>query len=90
MKLWTGLGNPGAKYAGNRHNIGFMALDRIAADHGFSPWKSTFRGLAAEGRLGAEKILLLKPQTFMNLSGRRGAGRPVLLQTDTSRPDRLP
>ena len=69
MKLFVGLGNPGAKYAGNRHNIGFMALDRIAADHGFSPWKSAFKGAVCEGRLGAGKVLLLKPQTFMNLSG---------------------
>ena len=69
MKLFVGLGNPGAKYAGNRHNIGFMALDRIAADHGFSPWKKGFQGLAAEGRLGGEKVVLLKPETFMNLSG---------------------
>ncbi|MBU9699822.1 aminoacyl-tRNA hydrolase [Rhodobacteraceae bacterium HSP-20] len=69
MKLFVGLGNPGAKYAGNRHNIGFMALDRIAADHGFSPWKSAFKGTLCEGRLGAEKVLLLKPATFMNLSG---------------------
>lgn len=69
MKLWVGLGNPGAKYAGNRHNIGFMALDRIAADHGFSGWKRSFQGLVAEGRLGPEKVLLLKPETFMNLSG---------------------
>ncbi len=69
MKLWVGLGNPGAKYAGNRHNIGFMALDRIATDHGFGPWKKAFHGLAAEGRLGGDKVLLLKPETFMNLSG---------------------
>ncbi len=69
MKLWVGLGNPGAKYAGNRHNIGFMALDRIAADHGFSPWKAQFKGLVAQGSFGAEKVLLLKPQTFMNVSG---------------------
>ncbi len=69
MKLFVGLGNPGAKYAGNRHNIGFMALDRIAADHGFSPWKAQFKGLVAQGQLGSEKVLLLKPQTFMNLSG---------------------
>lgn len=69
MKLFVGLGNPGAKYAGNRHNIGFMAVDRIAADHGFGPWKSAFKALVAEGRLGPEKVLLLKPQTFMNLSG---------------------
>jgi len=69
VKLIVGLGNPGAKYAANRHNIGFMAVDRIAADHGFSPWKARFQGLAAEGRLGAERMTLLKPQTFMNLSG---------------------
>jgi PTH1 family peptidyl-tRNA hydrolase len=69
MQLWVGLGNPGAQYAGNRHNIGFMALDRIAADHGFGPWQGKFRGLVAEGRLGPGKVLLLKPQTFMNLSG---------------------
>jgi PTH1 family peptidyl-tRNA hydrolase len=69
MKLFVGLGNPGAKYAANRHNIGFMALDRLADDHGFTPWKSRFQGLLSEGRLGDEKIALLKPQTFMNLSG---------------------
>lgn len=69
MLLMVGLGNPGAKYAGNRHNIGFMAVDRIAADHGFSPWKARFQGLVAEGRLGDLRVTLLKPQTFMNLSG---------------------
>ena len=69
MKLWVGLGNPGAKYAGNRHNIGFMAVDRIAADHGFPPWRKAFQGSVSEGRLGAEKVALLKPETFMNLSG---------------------
>ncbi|MDR5653319.1 aminoacyl-tRNA hydrolase [Ruixingdingia sedimenti] len=69
MRLFVGLGNPGAKYAGNRHNIGFMAVDQIAADHGFSPWKRGFRGMVAEGRLGREKVVLLKPETFMNLSG---------------------
>ena len=69
MKLFVGLGNPGPKYAGNRHNIGFMALDRIAADHGFSPWRKAFQGLVSEGRLGTEKVALLKPETFMNLSG---------------------
>jgi len=69
MQLWAGLGNPGAKHAGNRHNIGFMALDRIAADHGFSGWKRGFQGLVAEGRLGAVRVTLLKPETFMNLSG---------------------
>ncbi len=69
MQIFAGLGNPGAKYAGNRHNIGYMALDRIASDHGFGPWKSKFQGVLAEGRLGSEKVLLLKPETFMNLSG---------------------
>jgi PTH1 family peptidyl-tRNA hydrolase len=69
MKLIVGLGNPGAKYAGNRHNIGFMAVDRIAADHGFPPWKGKFQGQLAEGRLGVEKVLLLKPETYMNNSG---------------------
>ncbi len=69
MKLFVGLGNPGAKYAGNRHNIGYMAVDRIAADHGFGPWRSKFQGVISEGRLGREKVVLLKPETFMNLSG---------------------
>lgn len=69
MQIFVGLGNPGAKYAHNRHNIGFMAIDRIAEEHGFAPWKSRFQGLVSEGRLGDDKVLLLKPQTFMNLSG---------------------
>ncbi len=69
MQLFVGLGNPGAKYARNRHNIGFMAVDAIAADHGFGPWRAKFRGRVAEGVLGGEKVLLLKPETFMNLSG---------------------
>jgi PTH1 family peptidyl-tRNA hydrolase len=69
MKLFVGLGNPGAKHARNRHNIGYMAVDRIAEDHGFGPWKSKFQGRICEGRLGSEKVLLLKPETFMNLSG---------------------
>jgi len=69
MKLFVGLGNPGAKYAQNRHNIGFMALDRIASDYGFAPWRGKFQGQVSEGRLGSEKVILLKPETFMNLSG---------------------
>ena len=69
MKLFVGLGNPGPKYAFNRHNIGFMALDRIAEDQGFGPWKSKFQAQITEGRLGTDKVILLKPQTFMNLSG---------------------
>jgi PTH1 family peptidyl-tRNA hydrolase len=70
MKLFVGLGNPGSEYARNRHNVGFMAVDRIAAAHGFAPWKRKFQGYAADGELGGEKILLLKPATFMNESGR--------------------
>ena len=54
MQLIVGLGNPGAQYAGNRHNIGWMAIDRIAADHGFSPWRARFQGLVAEGRLNTK------------------------------------
>jgi PTH1 family peptidyl-tRNA hydrolase len=69
MKLIVGLGNPGAKYARNRHNIGFMALDAIAATAGFTPWRGKFQGLVSEGRLGPDKVVLLKPETFMNLSG---------------------
>jgi len=69
MQLWVGLGNPGAKYAENRHNIGFMAVDRIAADHGFGPWRKNFHGLVSEGRFGATRVILLKPETYMNLSG---------------------
>ncbi|MBB95930.1 MAG: aminoacyl-tRNA hydrolase [Rhodobacteraceae bacterium] len=69
MKLFVGLGNPGAEYARNRHNIGFMAVDRMAEDHGFSPWKAKFNGRIAEGRLGSDKVLLLKPDTYMNRSG---------------------
>lgn len=69
MKLFAGLGNPGAKYRANRHNIGFMAVDAIAGAHGFSPWRTKFQGEVSEGRLGSEKAVLLKPMTFMNLSG---------------------
>jgi PTH1 family peptidyl-tRNA hydrolase len=69
MKLFVGLGNPGAKYARNRHNIGFMALDMIASDHGFGPWKSKFQGSVSEGRFGSDRAVLLKPETFMNNSG---------------------
>ena len=69
MRLFVGLGNPGEKYAGNRHNIGFMALDRIAQDHGFSPWRAKFQGDVSEGKFGSTKVILLKPMTFMNKSG---------------------
>lgn len=70
MQLFVGLGNPGAKYAHNRHNIGFMALDEVAREHGFAPWKSAFQGMVSEGRLDGARVLLLKPATFMNASGR--------------------
>lgn len=69
MLIFAGLGNPGAQYQNNRHNVGFMAADAIARRHSFSPWTKKFHGLIAEGSLGGEKILLIKPQTFMNLSG---------------------
>ncbi|MER8384272.1 aminoacyl-tRNA hydrolase [Mesorhizobium sp. M1428] len=69
MLVFAGLGNPGAKYANNRHNVGFMAADAIARRHSFSPWSKKFQGLIAEGTLAGEKVILIKPQTFMNLSG---------------------
>jgi PTH1 family peptidyl-tRNA hydrolase len=70
MKLFVGLGNPGREYAFNRHNLGFMAVDAIAAAHDFPAWRRRFQGVAAEGRLGGEPVLLFKPETFMNKSGR--------------------
>lgn len=69
MILIVGLGNPGSKYAANRHNVGYMAVDRIASDHGFGPWRARFQGETSEGRLGDQRVTLLKPATFMNLSG---------------------
>ncbi|TGP19112.1 MULTISPECIES: aminoacyl-tRNA hydrolase [unclassified Mesorhizobium] len=69
MLVFAGLGNPGAKYQNNRHNVGFMAADAIARRHSFSPWSKKFQGLISEGTLGGDKVLLIKPQTFMNLSG---------------------
>jgi len=70
MLLLVGLGNPGAKYARNRHNVGFMAIDAIAKAHGFSAWRKKFQGEIAEGHIGGVKCLALKPQTYMNESGR--------------------
>jgi len=70
MLLLVGLGNPGPDYARHRHNIGFMAVDRIADDWGFAPWRRRFQGDVAEGVLDGHKTLLLKPLTFMNESGR--------------------
>jgi peptidyl-tRNA hydrolase, PTH1 family len=68
--LFVGLGNPGAKYSGNRHNIGFMAVDEIVRRHSFAPWRKKFHAEMSEGKLGNEKVMVLKPQTFMNESGR--------------------
>ncbi len=70
MLLLVGLGNPGEDYAGNRHNIGFMAVDEIVRRHSFQPYRLKFNGELAEGRIGTQKVLALKPQTFMNESGR--------------------
>ncbi|MCX5578025.1 aminoacyl-tRNA hydrolase [Kaistia terrae] len=70
MLLIVGLGNPGSQYALNRHNIGFMAADAIHRRHGFSPWRSRFQALVSEGTLAGRKTLLMKPQTYMNESGR--------------------
>ncbi len=69
MLLWVGLGNPEPGMARQRHNIGFMTIDVIAHRHGFSPWRQRFKGLVAEGTVGGEKVLALKPLTYMNLSG---------------------
>lgn len=70
MRLFVGLGNPGTKYQGNRHNIGFIALDVMARRHGFAPWRRRFQGETSEGTLEGERVVLLKPTTYMNESGR--------------------
>lgn len=70
MLLFVGLGNPGSRYAGNRHNIGFMAVEAIAKRHGFAPWRRRFQGVTTEGNIDGKKVLLLLPGTFMNESGR--------------------
>jgi PTH1 family peptidyl-tRNA hydrolase len=69
MLLLVGLGNPGARYARQRHNIGYMAVDAVARRYDFAPWRTRFSSLVSEGQLGTTKVLLLKPQTYMNLSG---------------------
>jgi PTH1 family peptidyl-tRNA hydrolase len=69
MRLLVGLGNPGPNYAGNRHNVGFMVLEAIARRHGIGPWRRRFQGVAAEGPLGSERVILLLPGTYMNNSG---------------------
>src|SRR6202046_2849104 len=96
MRLFVGLGNPGAKYAHNRHNIGFMAVDEIARRHGFAPWRRRFQGETAEGTLDRERVVLLRPTTFMNDSGRAvqeaagffklGAGEITVFQDELELP----
>lgn len=70
MRLFVGLGNPGSRYAHNRHNVGFMAVDAMARAHGAAPWRQRFQGSTAEAVMGGERVLLLKPATYMNESGR--------------------
>ncbi|MGQ0559015.1 MAG: aminoacyl-tRNA hydrolase [Sphingosinicella sp.] len=70
MQIWVGLGNPGARYAMHRHNVGYMAADAIAEAHGFEPAKKAFGGWTRQGRIGGKRILILKPASFMNESGR--------------------
>jgi len=70
MRLFVGLGNPGAKYASNRHNIGFMAVDALARRYDFAPWRRGFQGAVTQGACGSERVVLLKPATYMNESGR--------------------
>ncbi len=84
MKLFVGLGNPGAKYARHRHNVGFMAVERIAERHAFGPWRRRFQGQAADGELDGTKVLLLKPDTYMNESGRAVGEAARFLKLATS------
>lgn len=70
MRLFVGLGNPGARYQGNRHNIGFLAIEAIARRHGFAPWRRRFQGETSEGTVDGVRVVLLKPATYMNESGR--------------------
>ena len=84
MKLFVGIGNPGAKYARHRHNVGFMAVERIAARQGFGPWRRRFQGHAADGELDGMKVLLLKPDTYMNESGRAVGEAARFLKLSTS------
>ncbi|MBV9530373.1 MAG: aminoacyl-tRNA hydrolase [Bradyrhizobium sp.] len=96
MQLFVGLGNPGAKYARNRHNIGFLAVEEIAQRHGFRPWRRRFQGETSEGALGGDRVILLKPSTFMNESGRAvreaanffkiGAGEVTVFQDELELP----
>lgn len=83
--LLAGLGNPGDQYARNRHNIGFMAADEIASQYGFGPWKSKYKAEMAEGSIDGVKVILLKPQTYMNLSGESVASAAKFYKIPTSR-----
>ncbi|MBW0005504.1 MAG: aminoacyl-tRNA hydrolase [Hyphomicrobiales bacterium] len=82
MQILVGLGNPGARYAGNRHNIGFMVLDAIAREHRAGPWRRRFQSEASEAVISGERVLLLKPQTFMNDSGRAVAQAARFFKTE--------
>lgn len=84
MRLFVGLGNPGPRYARNRHNIGFMAAEGIARAHGSAPWRRRFQGSATEATLGGERVLILKPETFMNESGRAVAEAQRFFKIDLS------
>jgi PTH1 family peptidyl-tRNA hydrolase len=84
MRLFVGLGNPGSRYARNRHNVGFMAVDAIARAHGAAPWRRRFQGEAAEAVVGGERLLLLKPQTYMNESGRSVAEAQRFYKVDVA------
>ncbi len=90
MRLFVGLGNPGAKYAHNRHNIGFMAVDEIARRHGFAPWRRRFQGETSEGTLDGERVVLLRPATFMNESGRAVQEAVNFFKLGASEIDRVP
>ena len=84
MLLFVGLGNPGSRYVANRHNIGFVVVEEIAKRHGFAPWRRRFQGVATEGSIGSEKVLLLLPGTFMNESGRAVAEAVAFYKLDRS------
>jgi peptidyl-tRNA hydrolase, PTH1 family len=84
MKLFVGLGNPGPKYAGNRHNIGFMAVERIAGRYRFPAWRRKFDALCCEGGIDGERVLLLKPETMMNDSGRSVGEAARFLKIDVA------
>ena len=83
LRLIVGLGNPGSAYARHRHNVGFMAVDRIAAQHRFSAWRKLFQGETADGEIAGQRVLLLKPQTYMNESGRAVGYAVRFLKLDT-------